>query len=92
LILFSDIGLLNFAFGWRLKNDPVVHRYSILFLIVAGCGTQRPTTTQAEPLLNNLRTHVEFLASDRLEGRRTGTEGEKLAAEYISNAFYSLFR
>lgn len=68
----------------------MVRRYSILFLLIAGCGTQRQTTTQTEPLLNNLRTHVEYLASDKLEGRRTGTEGERLAAEYISNSFSQL--
>lgn len=39
------------------------------------------------PVLANLQKHIEFLASDKLEGRRTGTEGEKLAMEYISNQF-----
>ena len=62
-------------------------RNALIFLLFASCGTQRQVTTQSEPLLNNLRTHVEYLASDQLQGRRTGTEGEKLAAEYISNAF-----
>jgi len=90
LATIFDFLIFIFDFKWQLKNDPVVRRYSILFLILAGCGTQRPTTTQTEPLLNNLRTHVEFLASDKLEGRRTGTDGERLAAEYISNAFFNL--
>jgi hypothetical protein len=30
-----------------------------------------------------LTTHVQFLADDRLEGRRTGTPGEQKALEYI---------
>ena len=34
-----------------------------------------------------LRNHVEYLASDSLKGRRTGTEGEALAADYIASAF-----
>lgn len=38
-------------------------------------------------LLKNIEQSVKFLASDALEGRRTGTNGEKLAAEYISKAF-----
>ena len=29
------------------------------------------------------REHVEFLASDQLEGRLTGTEGERRAADYL---------
>ncbi|MCF6401749.1 M28 family peptidase [Chitinophaga filiformis] len=34
--------------------------------------------------LGNLQAHITFLASDKLEGRRTGTPGERLAAEYIA--------
>ncbi|MFY7840148.1 MAG: M20/M25/M40 family metallo-hydrolase [Lacibacter sp.] len=37
--------------------------------------------------LENLRNHVSFLASDKLEGRRTGTKGEELAYIYISQQF-----
>lgn len=33
------------------------------------------------------KTHVEYLASDDLEGRETGTEGEVLAADYIAKEF-----
>lgn len=32
----------------------------------------------------SLQAHISYLASDKLEGRRTGTPGEKMAAEYIS--------
>lgn len=35
----------------------------------------------------NLRTHVEYLASDKLEGRRTGEQGATYAAGYIANLF-----
>jgi hypothetical protein len=34
-----------------------------------------------------LKQHVQYLADDKLEGRRTGTEGEKLAMEYIALRF-----
>lgn len=37
--------------------------------------------------LANLRAHVTYLADDKLEGRRTGTAGEKLAYEYIAAEF-----
>jgi len=36
--------------------------------------------------LSNLQTHIRFLADPRLEGRRTGTVGEKAASDYISSA------
>src|ERR1700712_2283943 len=38
-------------------------------------------------ILANLELHINYLADDKLEGRRTGTTGEKLASEYISNEF-----
>ncbi len=34
-------------------------------------------------LVANLRSHVQYLADDKLEGRRTGTKGEELAMQYI---------
>jgi len=35
----------------------------------------------------NLEKHIDYLASDALEGRRTGSEGERKAAAYIINEF-----
>lgn len=38
-------------------------------------------------ILVNLETHIRYLSDDKLEGRQTGTPGEKTAADYISSAF-----
>src|SRR4026207_2182212 len=38
-------------------------------------------------VITNLQSHIGYLADDKLEGRRTGTNGEKLAMEYISGQF-----
>lgn len=38
-------------------------------------------------MITNLKKHVQFLASDALEGRRTGTKGELLAMEYIIDQY-----
>jgi aminopeptidase YwaD len=38
-------------------------------------------------IIENLRSEISYLASDQLEGRRTGTPGEKLAYEYLSGQF-----
>jgi len=35
----------------------------------------------------NLRKHVNYLASDKLEGRRTGEKGATFAAGYVANRF-----
>ena len=37
--------------------------------------------------LTNLEAHIRYLSDDKLEGRRTGSPGEKLAGDYISIAF-----
>lgn len=37
-----------------------------------------------------LQAHVKFLCSDSLEGRLTGTRGEKLATQYVANLFHQL--
>jgi Peptidase family M28/PDZ domain/PA domain len=38
---------------------------------------------------DEIQDHVEYLASDELEGRGTGSEGERLAARYLAEAFSS---
>jgi aminopeptidase YwaD len=38
-------------------------------------------------IITNLQTHIGYLADDKLEGRRTGSPGEKLAYEYIGTEF-----
>ena len=56
---------------------------SVLLLTLMGCANQ-PVPE------NNLKADVEFLASDELQGRQTGSEGEKKAAEYIAQRFDDL--
>ena len=41
-------------------------------------------------IIDNLHNEIGYLASDKLEGRRTGTPGEKLAYEYLSDQFKKL--
>jgi len=44
-----------------------------------------PASTKVEILPSNIKKSMEFLASDALEGRLTGTEGIEKAAVYIEN-------
>ena len=37
--------------------------------------------------VKDLKKHIQILASDSLEGRETGEQGQKKAAEYIANCF-----
>jgi hypothetical protein len=52
---------------------------------LAAYGQQ--TSTQVSPSAERLREHVTYLASDKLEGRRTGSPGANEAAEYIAREF-----
>ncbi len=54
-------------------------------VVAAGAAVLSP-----EPVGADLRAHVEYLASDELEGRMTGTRGAKLAAGYIVERFKEL--
>lgn len=38
-------------------------------------------------VVRQLKKDIGYLASDKLEGRRTGSEGEKLAADYITKYY-----
>jgi Tol biopolymer transport system component len=38
----------------------------------------------------DLRLHVEYLAAEALGGRLTGTEGERLATDYVAEAFRAI--
>ncbi|MCH8912400.1 MAG: M28 family peptidase, partial [Planctomycetes bacterium] len=44
-------------------------------------------TTKPEIRAEDARTHVVTLASERMAGRMTGTEGERLATQYVAEAF-----
>ncbi len=66
----------------------MVKRYILgAFLLVASAAQAQKLKKEDKQLMANLQQHVQYLADDRLEGRRTGTPGEKLAAEYISGEF-----
>ena len=68
-------------------------RYSILliavfFLFVLSC--YNPIYTDDTPSVDYLEKDVTYLADDKLEGRETGTEGERMAAIYIADRFRTL--
>ena len=43
--------------------------------------------TTADITPGDMRQHVTYLASDELEGRLTGTQGERLATQYVADVF-----
>src|SRR5205807_3758835 len=63
----------------------LLNRISTFFLLVAlsiAAFAQQPSSNQ--PSVDRIRQVIEYLASDALEGRRTGTPGANDAAHYIA--------
>lgn len=61
----------------------------LIFLLLLTLNTvfaQKPGKGDKK-LVAGLKENIHFLADDRLEGRRAGTPGEKIAADYISGKF-----
>ncbi len=59
----------------------------LLFLLLPHFAQSQKLRKEDRLLLANLEQHVQYLADDKLEGRRTGTRGEAAAAGYISQKF-----
>jgi aminopeptidase YwaD len=59
---------------------------SLLFVSALSSLTFGQTTAPA-PSVEKLREHVTYLASEKLEGRRTGTKGSDAAAKYIAGEY-----
>lgn len=60
---------------------------TLFLLIVTLFVSAQKSKKVDKTTINNLKTHIAFLANDKLEGRRAGSAGEKLAMEYISAQF-----
>jgi hypothetical protein len=59
------------------------HISSFLLLFISIFGLAQKQTKADRQLIKNLKLHVQYLASDVLEGRRAGSLGEQMAVDYI---------
>ena len=67
-----------------------VQRQIALCLLALSSTFVGAQTAKVDPVERNLRQHVEYLSSDRLEGRRTGEYGATMAAAYVADQFAKL--
>lgn len=65
-----------------MKNLSLIITAFILTALLNGCGSNKEVSLQ-----DNFKKHIEFLASDDLEGREAGSEGELKAANYVASVF-----
>ena len=72
----------------------LLQRTSFFVILIAAISVavlaQQQQPLQISPSVDRLRQHVSYLASDALEGRRTGSPGANDAAHYIAGEFSRL--
>ncbi len=74
-----------------MKDKTYLQRALVLALITGiSISAAGQGSTQPNPSVDQLRKHITYLASDALEGRRTGTPGAEGAAQYIAGEFTRL--
>lgn len=76
-----------------MNSIRVVFLFISFFLVNVSFGQKKksPKLSKADNLIvTNLQAHIGYLSADKLEGRRAGTTGEKLAGEYISQKFQEI--
>jgi aminopeptidase YwaD len=62
-------------------------RFLLVLILFSQPGISQKIKKSDQPVLANLQAHIHYLADDKLQGRRAGTEGEELAMNYISDQF-----
>jgi aminopeptidase YwaD len=67
----------------HIKYKRIVHILTALLLAATSIAAQQAT----EPSAARLQQDISYLASDALNGRRTGTQGANDAARYIAGEF-----
>jgi aminopeptidase YwaD len=75
--------------GKKIKNQFMTRSTCSLVLatLLTSSVSAQKLTRADKAIVSSLKTHISYLADDKLEGRRAGTNGEKLAIEYISSQF-----
>jgi aminopeptidase YwaD len=80
LCIFTDVQKNKLSMFFRGKI--------FYILLIVGLPLSAQKLKKEDKLaITHLRHHIDYLSDDKLEGRRAGTMGEKLAMEYIRAEF-----
>src|SRR5262245_18688039 len=63
---------------------------AVAFLAVAATASAQAPSTAEQDAARRVRADVEFLSSDGLEGRETGSRGYAIAADYVASQFRAI--
>jgi len=69
-----------------MQRNIIKSSFIALLLVFWSCKTTQ-NIPQVVTTVEIIKADVKYLASDELEGRETGTEGERKAAEYIAKRY-----
>lgn len=64
-----------------------MYKFFILFLSLFLFLNSQDKSDNPEITIDEIRDHIKYLASDELEGRLAGSEGGRIAAEYLKSEF-----
>jgi hypothetical protein len=64
--------------------------FAVACMFVAATAGAQPPSTVEQDTSRRVRSDVEFLSSDLLEGRETGSRGHAIAAEYVASQFRAI--
>ena len=85
----SDKKSQIFIADWN--HAEVLHRLNLISTeqdsATKGTPLRTATATSPKILDEDVRNHLSYLCSDALEGRFTGSKGEKLASDYVADSF-----
>jgi hypothetical protein len=73
---------IKIVFPTLFLSFPAILSFPVLFLSFLGAGAQKLNKND-KVIIASLATHVGYLADPKLEGRRMGTPGDKIASDYI---------
>ena len=65
----------------------IISAFFLLIVLLPQCSVAQKLKKADKAIIASLQAHVSYLADDKLEGRRAGSNGEKLAMEYIAGQF-----
>ena len=61
--------------------------FLLFIILISQVAFAQKLKKSDKAIIENLKSEISYLASDQMEGRGTGTPGEKLAYEYLSMQF-----
>ncbi len=71
----------------KVPRRLIIVNIIFLFSVLASCKSAQVNFPEDELTVSEVESHLRFLASDELMGRKPGTYGADIAARYIAEQF-----